>query len=70
MPAAKPTAALIQRSIEACRAAGLEVVGVEVKNDGTVRILAPGAQADLSSTPADREKDECDRLFAIDGGKS
>lgn len=61
MPAAKPTASLIQRSLEAWMACGLPVGGVHVSPDGSVRILAPSECEGLTSSPV--EGNSCDDLF-------
>lgn len=62
MPAARTrtTAALIRNTIEAFRAAGLDVGAVEVASGGVVRILPADA------IPAQRgagEANTCDALF-------
>ena len=40
MPAARPTEALIERSLRAWQACGLPVGAVEVRPDGSIRISA------------------------------
>ena len=45
MPAARPTEALIERTLRAWLANGLTVGGVEVRPDGTVIVLAERATA-------------------------
>jgi hypothetical protein len=61
MPAARPTQSLIERSLAAWKAAGLEVGGMEVQPDGTIRIVAPGETAPLRSRP--KGANTCDQLF-------
>jgi len=60
MPAARPTEALIERSIRAVQACGLPVHGVEVSPDGSIRILAV-AQPVAVASPAGGNT--CDNLF-------
>jgi hypothetical protein len=51
MPAARPTQSLIDRSIAAWKANGLEVGSIEVRPDGTIRIFAPDATDAVASAP-------------------
>lgn len=67
MPAARPSKALIARTLEAWQAAGLAVGGLEVRPDGTLRVLAPEAIDRVASTPAAREAARCDELFGVSG---
>ncbi|WP_043827957.1 hypothetical protein [Cereibacter sphaeroides] len=41
MPAAKPSKTAITRAISAWKESGLEVGGMEIAADGTIRITAP-----------------------------
>lgn len=66
MPAARPTESLIRRTLAAWQAAGLDVGGVEVHPNGTVRILAPSAAAPLPS-PQSGGGNTCDKLFGESG---
>ncbi|MBZ4690922.1 MAG: hypothetical protein JG765_2173 [Cereibacter sp.] len=52
MPAANPTKAALLRAIEAWKAAGLQIGGMEVLKDGTIRILAA---MDKTPEPAHRK---------------
>ncbi|MBU2941916.1 hypothetical protein Q4525_09270 [Shimia thalassica] len=61
MPAAKPTSALIKRSIEAWLACGLQIGGVTVSPDGSVKILAPSECSGVTS--ATEGGNSCDALF-------
>lgn len=58
-----PTAALIRRTIKAAEQAGLEVTGVEVRPDGTLRVLANPTDSDQPAPATQREKAVCDELF-------
>ena len=60
MPAARPTEALIERTLRAWQSCGLPVGGIEVKGDGTIRVLAPSQIRPLVSG---REDNSCDVLF-------
>jgi Tfp pilus assembly PilM family ATPase len=64
-----PTAALIRRTIKAAEQAGLEVTGVEVRPDGTLRVLANRDDSDHPAPAAEREKAACDELFGTGGGR-
>lgn len=64
MPAARPTQALIERSLAAWQAAGLTVGGMEVSPDGTIRIVAPTEAHRLSSR---KGAETCDDIFKISG---
>lgn len=60
-----PTAALISRTIKAAEKAGLVVTGVEVRPDGTLRVLANRDDSDQPATATEREKAACDELFGV-----
>ena len=60
MPAAKPTEQLITRAIAAWKAAGLVVGSLEVKADGTVKILAPIDGPRIGSSSGGNS---CDDIF-------
>lgn len=60
MPAARPTEKLISRALAAWTGAGLDVGGIEVHPDGTIRILAPG---NLTAHPAPKKGNTCDALL-------
>jgi hypothetical protein len=47
--ASYPTKALIERTVNAARAAGVTVSGIEVLRDGTIRILSAVANDPSSS---------------------
>lgn len=59
MPAAKPSQVIIRRATKAALALGGQV---EIRPDGTIRILAAAASAPLPSVEAD-EGNTCDALF-------
>ncbi len=59
MPAAKPTPAFISRAIKAVRDTGETLTAVEVRPDGTVRVLvANAAEPALPSPATDSEEAE------------
>lgn len=60
MPAARPTEALIERSLRAWQACGLPVGAVEVRPDGSIRILAVAPDTAL---PSRTGGNSCDDLF-------
>ena len=63
MPAARPTASLISRTLAAWQEAGLPVGAVKVHPDGSVEVLAPGQGAALSSPASGKGGNSCDGLF-------
>lgn len=64
-----PTAALIRRTIKAAEQAGLEVTGVEVRPDGTLRVLASATDSAHPAPATEREKAVCDEMFGTGAGK-
>ena len=65
MPAARPTEALIKRSISAWMANGLPIGGIEVRADGLVRILAPSEVETVPSPEKPGDEAKCDELFGV-----
>ena len=57
---ALPSEALIRRALAAWQGAGLPVGGVEVRPDGTVRVLAPIEALRIASADA---ANSCDDAF-------
>lgn len=62
MPAARPTERLISRALAAWTNAGLAVGGIEVRPDGSIRILAPG---EAKPVPSSAEGQSCDDIFGV-----
>lgn len=65
-----PTAAQIRRTIKAAQDAGLEVTGVEVRPDGSLRVLASAAESSSPARATERETALCDEMFAKAGQKA
>ena len=63
MPAAKPTQALIERTLSAWSNLGLPIGSLEVRNDGTVRIFAP--EASPNNHEIQKEVLLCDAAFGV-----
>ena len=55
-----PRKAEIARAVEAAKACGIEVAGIEVSRDGNIKVLGPGAGTSVSS--AFDEWDKAGRL--------
>lgn len=62
MPAARPTEALISRTIRAWKASGLPIGGIEVRPDGTVIVLAESVRP-AQPAPTHPEGNSCDGKF-------
>lgn len=53
-----PRKAEIERSVAAAKACGLDVAGIEVSPDGTIRIMEARAVADVPANDFDRFSDQ------------